>query len=646
MTNKNSPLRIIDQKSTSTTPPPNAVPTRYNPYTGGVIRQSREAGYKIFLQSSTSWVKTTFTIFTENNRTFARRITFSVRIPKLTVRIINANVDINKLRVFLSFDKGVFDNYDDDEFKVPGDPIPNITSFVTTSVTHVGPSNRTVGVYDATNNIRALFLKYTVLEILRASGVDIDLTELRTLSDDEIKDLFYGSMYSLRVYGQAMYQDLSPDNSNTSSEFLFRVPVSTTYYLTPDQLRGADISDVVVSYENNNIVLRFRQIALKSLDIEIYDISTTNTTTVTNRLYSARHSSGTNDFSDTKVVVSIPITAFSNFKQNSVFSGFSSSTTPLINLNNLYNLNSRYQVRLTRVESNANVAYTGNDITTNYNVPTDYTVDSPAFNESVRMFYDRHIIDLSNGSWNYLLTTASATPFAGILVVYEILINNQTRFVPRFRSPGQLAAYTDYIEDSKRYISVNDFFFGSGENTSRIDIAGLANFNRISKVHFIPVSRYGRLSQNSFVYNYPTLDLRRNLENTALLGGYYNKMFIRDSQSLVLQSPNAFRPYSPLTQVRLDVKIEVYLSQGNSWTLLRINSLNKVFKIRVGRNHVISNYYGLFDSKDQPINAINSETRPVRGSRYRFQLVPVIPAAYIKYVSNSSYVYFEEFTAT
>lgn len=644
MTNKNSPLRIIDQKSTSTTPPPNAVPTRYNPYTGGVIRQSREAGYKIFLQSSTSWIKTTFTIPTENDRTLARNITFSVRIPKLTVRIINSNVDINKLRIFLSFDRGVFDNYDDDEFKVPGDPLPNITSFVTTSVTHVGPSNRTVGVYDATNNIRALFLKYTVLEILRASGVDIDLAELRTLSDDEIKDLFYGSMYSLRVYGQAMYQDLTPDNSSTSSEFLFRVPVSTAYYLTPDQLQGADLSDVFVTYENNNIVLRFRQIAIKSLDIEIYDTSTTTSTTATNRLYSARHSSGTNDFSDTKVTIVIPVTSFSNFTSNSVFSEFSSSSVPLLNLDNLAKLNSTYQIRITRVESNANVAYTGNDITTNYAVPTDYTVNSPTFNESIRMVYDRHIIDYTNGNWQYFLTTDSTIPFAGVLVVYEVIINNQTRYVPRFRSPGQLPAYNDFKEDGRRYIALYDFFYYRGENTSRIDMPGLANFTRISKVRFYPVSQYGRLSLSYFSYTYPTLDLRKNLENAGLLGGYYNKMFSRNSRFLMVQSSNAFRPYAPLTQVNVNVKLEVYLKQGNSWVLVRAPSSGRVFRIVVGRNNTNSSFYGVFQG-DNLVNFINSELNLVRNATYRFVLVPIIPAAYKKYATNVSYIYFQEFKA-
>lgn len=646
MTNKNSPLRIIDQKSTSTTPPPNAVPTRYNPYTGGVIRQSREAGYKIFLQSSTSWIKTTFTIPTENNRTLARNITFSVRIPKLTVRIINSNVDINKLRIFLSFDRGVFDNYDDDEFKVPGDPLPNITSFVTTSVTHVGPSNRTVGVYDATNNIRALFLKYTVLEILRASGVDIDLAELRTLSDDEIKDLFYGSMYSLRVYGQAMYQDLTPDNSNTSSEFLFRVPVSTAYYLTPDQLQGADLSDVFVTYENNNIVLRFRQIAIKSLDIEIYDTSTTTVTNATNRLYSARHSSGTNDFSDTKVTIVIPVTSFSNFTSNSVFSGFSSSSVPLVNLDNLARLNSTYQIRITRVESNANVAYTGNDITTNYAVPTDYTVNSPAFNESVRMFFDRNIIDFSNGSWQYFLTTDSTAPIAGILVVYEIRVNNQVRYVPRFRSPGQYAPYNEFVDGGRRYIALYDFFFTprQGENTSRIDIAGITGFNRIVNIHFFPVSQYGRLSLRSFVHPYPTIDLRKQLEDVRLSGGYYNKLFYIKDGYLFLQAPNVFRPYAPLTQVNIEVKLEIYVQFGNTWRPVVNQALNRVYRITVGRNNVINNYYGLFLNNNSVL-AINPELKLTPKSTYRYQLVPIIPNAYKKYAANTSYIYFQEFKA-
>ena len=639
MTNKNSPLRIIDQKSTSTTPPPNAVPTRYNPYTGGVIRQSKEAGYKIFLQSSTSWVKTTFTIPTENNRTLARNITFSVRVPKLTVRIINSNVDINKLKIFLSFDRGVFDNYDDDEFKVSGDPFPNIVSFVTTSVTHVGPNNRTVGVYDATNSVRSLFLKYTVHELLRSSGVDIDLAELRTLSDDEIKDLFYGSMYSLRLYGQAMYQDLTPDNTNTSSEFLFRVPVSTAYYLTPDQLQGADLSDVVVSYENNTIVLRCRQIAIKSIGIQVYDSSNA-------LIYNTDRTSGTDDFSDTKVVIQIPLSSLTNFQRNSVFSGFSSATAPLANINSLYTLNSTYTLRITRVESNAGVVYTGSQITTNYDVTLDYVVNTPAFNASVRMVYDRHIIDVTNGTWQYFLTTDSTEPMAGILVVYEILINNQVRYVPRFRSPGQEAPYNEFTDAGRRYIGLYDFFYRRvAENTSKINMAAIAGFNRIRRVFFIPVSSYGRLSISSYVYNYNTIDLRKNLENVGLSNGYYNKLFNRNAHFLMLESSNAFRPYATLTQVNVDVKLEVYLKQGNSWILLRTApSYNKIFKIRVGRNQATSGFYGLFAGNDTPLNFINSEIKLNRKSSYRFILVPIVPAQYREYFTNTSYIYFREFT--
>lgn len=648
MTNKNSPLRIIDQKSTSTTPPPNATPTRYNPYTGGVIRQSREAGYNIFLQASSSWVKTTFTIKTENDATFARNITFSVRIPKLTVRITNPNVDINKLKIFLSFDKRVFDDYDDGEFKVSGDIFPNIVSFVTTSVTHVGPNNRTVGVYEATNNVKSLFSKYTVREILRSAGVVISLAELRSLSDDDIKDIFYKSMYSLRLYAQAMYQDLTPDNTNTSAEFLFRVPVSCAYSLTPDQLLGADISDVTASFENNVIIIRLRQIQIKSINIQVLD-------SANSLVYNASRSSGTDDFSDTKVVLRIPLAWLSNFQVNSVYSGFSSSTAPLTSLSSLYNLNSKYTIKITRAESNAGVVYTGSQITVNYGIPLEYTVNSPAFNESVRMLYGKHIINFVNGTWDYLLTTSTRTPFSGILVVYEInLTSNQTRFIPRFRSVGQpTSPYSDYTNSNGRFIKITDPFFqtNTGENTSRINIASIPNFDKITKVHFIPVSNYGRLSISSFVYNYNTIDLRRNVENSTLINGYYNKFFYTDRSKrfLMLQTnANALRGIANQTQVVVDVRLEVYRKSGTSWILINNTTFNQVYGIRVGRSDAIDNYYGLFNG-NSPVNSINSQITTMRGAVYRFILVPKIPAQYNNYVAGGSggrsYIFVQEVVA-
>jgi hypothetical protein len=630
MTNKNSPLRVIDQKTVNKTPPPGAKPVRYNPYTGGVIRQSTEPRNKIFLQTSTNWVKTPLNLYKESDLSRGI-IEFAVRVPKLVIRMENPNADIYKLRIFLSFEADTFDRYDDEDFNDMNDRFSNIVSFVTGIVTHVGPNNRGVGNLDITSHIVRLFNKYNFYQLLLASGVDITIEEFRTKSNDELKDIFENSMYNMRVYAQAMYQELEPDDTTTSAPFLFRVPVSCSYTLSPDQLRNADVSDFTVSFSNDQFILNFTQTSIDWIEITIYDISTTAVLNSSNQVYRRR----LNSFPDKRVSARINVSELSNR-----FNKFNDFSSALTNTTSLLQYNSKYRVEISTVRTLAGVIFPKDKIKPNFLVEVDYDVSIPVYSDGLTT-ERRHVLNLIDGFREYTYRKENLAPIGGVLLIYKVLISSATRYIPRFFPVTSLnqtqsgSSYWYFIKDPFKATNLGNSF--------KLDVTN------VQSLDLYLVAPNGRVSKNRYEYNFNKINLIQKLETTfgtPILNGYYYDRFNRSNSflrasSLVAGNYLAANGRFQLT-VRFSISVEIN-TNGNWVNITPNNTRSRSYDLRMISTHNSLLLSWTLTGSSVPVIFADVGVKFVKGTRYRIRLVPSIPKEYASQYTNGSYIYTMEF---
>lgn len=637
MTSKNSPLRVIDQKTVNKTPPPGAQPVKYNPYTGGIIRQSTEPRYKIFLQPSSNWIKYPLSLYRENERRYGT-IQFAVRIPKLVLRMQNPNADIQKLRIFLSFDSNIFDNYGDDEYNTNVDPLPNIVEFSTNMVTHVGVNNRGVGNLNITPHIGRLIRKYSFYDLLLATGTDIDIDTYRSKSDAELQDIFEDSMYNLRVYAQAMFQPLEPDDEGTEAPYLFRMPVSCSYTLSPDQLKGADISDFSVSFANDVFSVSFSQTSIDSVEYAIYDNSVVSSFTKSNRVYSGK----LNSFPSKLVKLDLPVSSFSNR-----FSQFNSYTAPLTSTSSTLKLNSKYTFVITSTRSLAGVIYSGDSITRNYLIDTNYVINIPNYSDSV--FTERnYVLNLVEGRREYTFRKNNLAPVGGILLIYKIRVSGAIRYVPRFFPTSSL---NETVSSGSLWYFINDPFTQAGlGKTFNI------NFNDIVSVDFRPVSVIGRISSRAYTYNYTKLKLTQRLEtipNTVkvkLFDGHYATRFTRSNSYLLAKDRNPSNGYmSANGRFQLTAAFKVVVEKrtaANVYTDITPSSIKySVFKLSMINTPTAIQLALTFINSSTGLSFIDTGVKFVKGARYRIKFVPIIPNKFSGQYTAGDFIYFLEFNA-
>jgi hypothetical protein len=632
MTNKNSPLRVIDQKTVNKTPPPGAQPVRYNPYTGGVIRQSTEPRNKIFLQTSTNWVKTPLNLYKESDLSKGL-IEFAVRIPKLVIRMENPNADIYKLRIFLSFESGVFDNYGDEDFNDMNDRFSNIVSFVTGVVTHVGPNNRGVGNLDITSHIRRLFSKYNFYQLLLASGVEITLAEFRTKTNDELKEIFEDSMYNMRVYAQAMYQELEPDDTTTSAPFLFRIPVSCAYTLSPDQLRNADVSDFTVGFSNDQFILNFTQTSIDWIEITIYDTSTTSVLNSSNLVYRKR----INSFPDKRVSARINVSELSNR-----FSKFNDFSVALVNASSVLSYNSKYRVEISAVRTLAGVLFSKDRVKPNFLVETDYDVNIPTYSDSL-ITERRHVLNLIEGFREYVYRKSNPAPIGGVLLIYKVTISSATRYVPRFFPVSSLNQTQS--GDNYWYFIKDPFTSTTLGNSFKIA------FDTVQSLSLYLVAPNGRVSKNKYEYNFNKINLIQKLEttfSTPINNGYYYDRFTR-SNSFIRASvlvPGNYLQANGRFQLTVRFNISVEINTTGNWVNITPNNTrNKTYDLRmISTANALLLSWTLANSS-VPIIFVDTGIKFVKGTRYRIRLVPTIPKEFTGQYTNGSYIYTTEFIA-
>lgn len=625
MSSKNNPLRVIDQKTVSETPQPGAQPVRYNPYTGGVIKQSTEARYKIFLEKGTRWTKLDF-ILRRKNSTPNRVIALSVRVPRLLLRIENPNVDIQKLKVFLSFERRMLDAYGDEDFNTANDSLPNIVAFTTQSVTHVGAVNKSVGNLDITSHVRRLFLQYSFYDLLTAVGVDVPEAILDTYPDDDLVGLFQDSMNFLRVYANAMFQPLDSEDIS-STEFIFRMPVSCNYSLNPDEVARATITNFVVRRTPAGILISFSQVNMDSVEFTIHDTSS-GSANDSNLIRTIRIKDfTTKDFSER-----INLSSLISFDE------FNKPTNPLISAEYLLNVNTSITVRLVRTRTKAGVVYTGDAINLNYKEISkrEFVFQLDNYNESP-VLNRRPTINLINGSWNYYFyKTNRESSVGGILLIYTINTNAGIRYVPRFFSVNEVPTALPFNADSNIiYYDLTDPFTDNRANTFKIKFSSIINV----AIRFVSV--LGRVSTASAVFNWVTVNLNWRVENPAVFGGYYTVLFKRERNTVVPTVTifnNSYLQGNSLYQITCDFKVIVEQKFGNFFK--EIQRSKETYSINVIQS-TGNTFVAIFEKgKPSAISTIPLGVTFKRTGSYRIKFEAVIPDKYSGYYNGGQNIYF------
>lgn len=553
MSNKNSPLRSIDQKTLSTTPPPGARPTKFNPYTGGIIKGEEQSRYRVFLDSDEDWVLQEFGLRVSATNTATD--TVSVRIPKLIIRILNRNFSPDKLRVYLAFSRDAFDEDGSvtDSLVNTTDSAENlkIVSFTTQSVTYINSNTVTREISTFVRNLINKHTMYELLQLMYAELTTADLDELTTpganatISRERSQrriGLFNDGLANLTVYAQVAFIPLSPVNDVDSTPFILRSPVSCSYRLTPNQLRNADLSATSLSIDNKSLIFSYEQIAIRSFQYNVLD--NLNRTVVKTTTHSVPV---INDIRPKRNSLRIDISGFVDLLKK-----FNSSATAITNaqLTTLLSSSFTFNLNLLSVTSIASVTYSGADIQKAYDVPIAYSQsygNSVNFTEEITTIPP--VLSLINGSRFYKVGIPKGSAVTGILLVYRLGSNS---FVPRYYP---LTGTGEKIGDTT-YYTIEDFLqvSKSTQNTYKIQI------RNATQVTVYPVNNFGRCSFKARIFTglNSFVDLSKDLQNNAL--GYYRQNITVDAKRQLVFSQGT--RLNDLLRAEVPFRVQVYIKQG------------------------------------------------------------------------------------
>jgi hypothetical protein len=595
---KNKPLRSIDQRVKSTTPPPTARPVKFNPYTGGIIKGEEQSRYRVFLDSDEDWVLKQFDLRRSPGN--STTIPVSIRVPTLVIRIFNPNFAVDKLRVYLAFSKDAFDedNSTNDSSTDTGEPAPNlrIVSFTTNSITSINSNNAS---REISNFVENLIRRHTFFDMLQLMYSDMTLADFNAITDVRVlQSLFNSGLGNLRVFAQVAFIPLNPVNDINNTPFILRSPVSSSYRLTPDQLRGADMSKTSLAITGTQLVFSFNQVALNLVQYTVQN--ETNTPFIRNATYVIP---SVNGVKPKAVSISVDIARFLDVPKK-----FNSSKVPISATarNNLLSSSFSFKFILTSVTTQANQVSTGAQITTNFNVARQYSISygsDASFTESFTV--QTPVLNLIQGYRIYRLLVNKSSNITGALFVYKLPNNT---FVPRYYPLG---SPTQDIGDNRLYV-INDYMKLTGSVADSYKVA----INNAVSVDIYPVNTFGKCSlvKSTFVNLSGLVNLSRDLQNNPL--GYYRQSITINSRRELVFSQGSRIDSALLLEIPFRVVVEI-----------KQNGLFKQVYVTPVVYHARVMYRGLgkvirFETQTgAPLTLLNLS--PVLGSAgYRVRLVP------------------------
>lgn len=508
MTDKNKPLRSIDQKTLSTTPPPTTRPKKFNPYTGGIIKGEEQSRYQVFLESDEDWTLSTFNLRVNSTSLLEDR--FSVRVPQLIIRIFNPNFAVDRLKIYLAFSREAFyqDDSVTDSLRMTEDPGTNlkIISFDTRTVQSI---NSNTAVRNISSRVVELMRKHTVNELLALMYPRMTQAAIETLSNSERISRFNEGLDDLKVFAQVAFTPLNPISDLDRTPYILRSPISCAYKLTPDLLRSADISSTSLTIDNISLNFNFSQVSIQSINYNVRD--NLNRVVAPNTKYTIPIVNNTSEKNQT---IRVDISSYAKLENK--FNVYASPISSGV-LNSLLSASFSFTLSLTSVTTTTLFTRNGAQITEQFDIPITYTQTYGAnVNYTESFTADPIVLDLINGSRIFKVGVPIGSSTTGVLLAYRLANNT---FIPRYykltnpERVGSFDVYTivDFMTNSR---STNNTFKQSTNNA--LDVTAY------------PVNNFGRCSLNAVIY--PSIaqqvNLTKDLQNNN--NGYYRQCISLD----------------------------------------------------------------------------------------------------------------------
>jgi hypothetical protein len=445
MTNKNDPLRVLDQQRNLST---SAVPiqqTRFNPYTGGTITGVENTGTTIETWRDSSLEKIyaiEFSISPQNST----RVVIPFNIFGMSIRLRSSALSLSTVKVFFALEKDLFvTNHDNIVLGLPDSMLTKMVATILTPAefTTTASGFYTQGSINMDNIINNLFVRYTLSELYEA----ITGNNLPTENPAELISIFTSSATVIKVYCQIAFQEPGPEGQHLYRQFLYNLPVESDYILNPPSLWSLGLQQIraVEAYNpqsQESLALTFNYRNISKVDVEI-----SNGTEV---LGTARLDNFSAAYSVWASYYYLP-----NFTDSGTF------FKPSVHLNSLsYEATDKKQQLFNKTR---NITFTVKRITTLGGAE----LAAPASSSTTALNYNTEvsnlsisagvILDLIKNKRVFRLTLTNYFAVHGVLLVYTVVINTVTYYVHRFKTkdflrlePGTVPAGAGtiyYLED-------------------------------------------------------------------------------------------------------------------------------------------------------------------------------------------------------
>lgn len=360
MSTKNNPLRIIDQTVPGLTANPSAAKTKFNPYTGSVIKTSEAANYGVWIRASGAG--TVRTIPVEISASDTRIVFIRITIPNIILSLTNPNYTLERIKFFFTFTRNQFDNYLDVEYFTGSDALLNkIVTVDSTSVLSLANTSGQ-GSMEISAHIARLFTKYTLADLVLLTGA---VSSVEGLTSEDLLRIFIANTSSLTLFCQVGFQDLLPTNSGKRTPYVKRTNATIQFQFSDERLTEDTVSDVKLYLENTGKFITFTKTFLKSLEYTVYDRNNANQVV-------HRGTVGALESSNDQVISQIIYPAsITNFNWVNALRGNEQQI-----LQNLQKYSSNLALSVDRVVTSRNVSYTGNALLSRYGLEQIYIADT------------------------------------------------------------------------------------------------------------------------------------------------------------------------------------------------------------------------------------------------------------------------------
>lgn len=362
MNTKNNPLRIIDQAAPGLPTNPSAAKTKFNPYTGSVIKTSEAANYGVWIRAS--GVGTVRTIPVEISASDTRTVFIRITIPNIIINLTNPNYTLEGIKFFFTFTRNQFDKYLDAQYFTGSDELLNkIVTVDSTSVLSLNPFPVTGrGSMEISAHIARLFAKYTLADLVLLTGA---VSSIAGLNSRDLLRIFKANTSSLTLFCQVGFQDLLPINSGKRTPYVKRTNATVQFQFSDESLIQDTVSDVKFYIENTGKFITFTKTFLKSLEYTVYDRNNTNQI-IYRGAVTALESKNNQVISPIIYPASI-----TNFSWVNALRGNEQQI-----LQNLQKYSSNLSLSVDRVVTTNNVSYTGNTLRSRYGLEEIYIADT------------------------------------------------------------------------------------------------------------------------------------------------------------------------------------------------------------------------------------------------------------------------------